>query len=128
MDDITIIIPVFNIVRVAPYIRIFKQGYFYRILQNSVYRIKLSGNTNYDSPLPSEWHGKTIELEPVSGNDDEYAKNIDKLERSLFGSATGCLPETAPKMLAALYSMKVYFDSRKIRHYLSKVAKPCGEP
>ncbi len=116
-----------DIDRSSPKIRIFKQGYEFLELTNYPYIRDPAKDSNYDSPLPSEWNNKVIKLVPFKGRDEEYVRHLERLEHSLMWSGISCLTIKAKRMLSELDKMIAYFDAKKIRNHLYKVRRPCDE-
>ena len=104
-----------------PQLLFFKPGYAYLRLLN-----KYPGGDREARLRPvrrSDWHGKTIALEPFTGSLREYAEQLARLEISLDFARYGvnCEWKMIPRMLLAKQAQKDQFEKQRIRNSLSSI-------
>ena len=115
-----------------PQLLLFKPGYRPRTLTN---QYNFSDEMYTKSLRTSQWHGKTIELEPFEGGLEEYMKHLSSLNTSLrtvVGYDSECQWRKMPKMLSAIFQQDQIFRDKGIDSWLMQVESlpeaKCGSP
>ena len=104
----------------APQLLVFKSGYRYVGLANALLEKSLRGEL--DSPLRSDWDGKTVKLERFKGTADEYAHNVYDLNTAVknvysfpYDVREECLWKKIPRMITEIHKMSIYFDAKGVK-------------
>jgi len=92
-----------------PQFLLFKSGYEYRALQNPTL-----STTDHSPVRRSAWNGKTIELKPFKGTQDEYAKVLGTLSLSWAYSGNECEWKMIPLMVLAAHKQAMSFKKQGI--------------
>lgn len=103
-----------HLVHKDPALILFKSGYHYRVLTNQ-YTSDIEQRTRM--VRRSEWNGKTIELIPFKGTQEEYAEHVHQLDNNLEWARYGkdCEWKKIPRMLIALHRTSEYFNSQGVK-------------
>ncbi|MHB8727985.1 MAG: peptidase associated/transthyretin-like domain-containing protein [Sulfuricaulis sp.] len=99
-----------HLVNKDPQLILFKSGYEYRGLVNA-----FTGDYNKGSQRHSDWNGKTIELKPFKGTEEEYARHLEFLGTSLDPIIDkDCNWKKIPRMVLAINQQSEIFRSKNI--------------
>jgi len=112
-----------------PGLALFKPGYEYRGMQNSV-----KSYVNNNQVRQSRWSGKTIELKKFDGNMKKYARNLSFLHTTMRSILIDgeCDWKQIPKLIIAVDQQERIFRKNKIYSSLYSIndltSNGCGSP
>ena len=124
----------------SPELLLFKSGYEYSGLENELNSKTMRGNL--DSPLRSDWNGKTVKLERFKGEEKEYTEHIYWLSNAMYGihdfasGAKTCTWKSTPLMLMALHKISYDFEKKNVHLHGGRIHRiediplypKCGSP